>query len=100
MSAYSSEFTVTDLAGLAPRWDKLIAAGLVREVENDTADRVETIDEMRLFLAIKGYRQIFDVLTAETASKTGAPALRAMAVAPVATLKRGQAFRPRPFDAP
>jgi len=32
--------TVTDLAGLAPRWDKLIAADLVREVENDTAERV------------------------------------------------------------
>ena len=81
MSAHSPEFTVTDLAGLAPRWDKLIAADLVREVENDTAERVETINEMRLFLAIKGYRQIFSVLTAETAGKTGTVALRAMAVA-------------------
>jgi Tetracyclin repressor-like, C-terminal domain len=81
MSVYSPEFTVTDLAGLAPRWDKLIAADLVIEVENDTADRVETIDEMRLLLAIKGYRQIFDLLTGETAGKTGAAALRAMAVA-------------------
>jgi hypothetical protein len=81
MSAYSPEFTVNDLAGLAPRWDKLIAADLVREVENDTADRVETIDEMRLFLAIKGYRQMFDLLTTETAGKTGAAALRAMAMA-------------------
>jgi hypothetical protein len=81
MSAYSPEFTVNDLAGLAPRWDKLIAADLVKEVENDTADRVETIDEMRLFLAIKGYRQMFDLLTTETAGKTGAAALRAIAVA-------------------
>jgi hypothetical protein len=81
MSAYSPEFTVNDLAGLAPRWDKLIAADLVREIENDTADRVETIDEMRLFLAIKGYRQVFDLLTTETAGKTGAAALRAMAMA-------------------
>jgi hypothetical protein len=81
MSAYSPEFALTDLAGLAPRWDKLIAADLVREVEDDTAERVETIDEMRLFLAIKGYRQIFDLLTAETSGKTGAAALRAMAVA-------------------
>ena len=54
MSASLPEFTVNDLAGLAPRWDKLIAADLVREVENDTSERVETIDEMRLFLAIKG----------------------------------------------
>jgi hypothetical protein len=46
----------------------------------DTADRVETIDEMSLFLGIKGYRQMFDLLTAETAGKTGAAALRAMAV--------------------
>jgi hypothetical protein len=81
MSGYSPEFTVSDLAGLAPRWDKLIAADLVREAENDTADRIETIDEMRLFLAIKGYRQMCDLLTAETAGKTGAAALRAMAVA-------------------
>jgi hypothetical protein len=81
MSAYSPEFTITDLAGLAPRWDKLIAADLVREVENDTAERVETIDEMRLFLAIKGYRQIFGILTAEIKHKTGPAALRAMAVA-------------------
>ena len=81
MSAHSPEFTVTDLAGLAPRWDKLIAADLVREVEDDTAERVETIDEMRLFLAIKGYRQIFDLLKAETAGKTGTAALRAMALA-------------------
>jgi hypothetical protein len=42
----------------------------------DTADRVETIDEMSLFLGIKGYRQMFDLLTAETAGKTGAAALR------------------------
>jgi hypothetical protein len=82
MSAYPPEFTVTDLAGLAPRWDKLIAADLIKEVEDDTAERVETIDEMRLFLAIKGYRQIFDLLSAEVSgtSKTGAAALRAMAV--------------------
>jgi hypothetical protein len=69
--------------------DKLIAADLVREAENDTTDRIETIDEMRLFLAIKGYR-LFDLLTAETAGKTGAAALRAMAV-----MSRGYA-RERP----
>jgi hypothetical protein len=93
MSAYSPEFTVTDLAGLAPRWDKLIAADLVGEVENDTAERVETIDEMRLFLAIKGYRQIFDLLKAEGAGKdrhrgveghgAGVPRLREREARPV-----------------
>ena len=78
MSAYSPGSL---WPGLHRAGDKLIAADLAREVENDTADRVETIDEMRLFLAIKGYRQVFDLLTAETAGKTGAAALRAMAMA-------------------
>lgn len=81
MSAYSREFTVHDLSGLAPSWDKLMAADLIREVETDIADRVECVSEMRLFLAIKGYRQMHDVLTAETRGKTGVEALKAMALA-------------------
>jgi hypothetical protein len=81
MSAGPPIFTVNDLAGLAPRWDKLIAADLIREVEQDISERVETISEMRLFLAIKGYRQLHERLTVETHAKTGVAALKAMAAA-------------------
>jgi hypothetical protein len=80
MAALLTKLTVNELA-FASRWDKLIAADLVREVETDTADHVETIEEMRRFLAIKGNRQMHDLLTAETKGRTGTAALKAMAAA-------------------
>ena len=55
---------------------------------------------MRLFLAIKGYRQIFDVLTAETADKTGAAALRAMALASQAYAKERPGLSAATFRCP
>ena len=100
MAVYSPEFTVSDLAALTPRWDKVIAADLVREIENDSAELVETIEEMRLFLAIKGYRQMFNILTAETAGKTGTAALRAMAVASRAYAKERPGLSAATFRCP
>jgi hypothetical protein len=75
MSANMSEFTANDLIVLAPRWDELIAADIVREIERDT------VPDMRLALAIKGYREMHEILTAETKGKRGVAALRAMALA-------------------
>jgi WHG domain-containing protein len=55
---------------------------------------------MRLFLAVKGYRQIFDFLAAETAGKTGTAALRAMAVASRAYAKERPGLSAATFRCP
>ncbi len=81
MSAFSTDFDVNNLANLLPSWNKIIAEDLVREIERDISERAETIPEMRLFLAVKGYRQMLDTLTRASEGKTGAHALKAMTVA-------------------
>lgn len=82
MSVYPSEFTVSDLAGLTANWDKLIVADLNLEVEKDLiTGRAQTIPEMRLILAIRGYREMHDILKVEAEGKMGVAALRAMALA-------------------
>jgi hypothetical protein len=65
MSANMPEFTAHDLIGLAPRWDELIAADIVRAIEKDS------VPDMRFALAIKGYREMHEILTAETKGKSG-----------------------------
>lgn len=72
------DFTVNDLAQLAPRWNDLIALDLVREIEKTHAD---SIPEMRLALAIQGYQEMHQILIAEAKGKIGVAALRAMALA-------------------
>jgi hypothetical protein len=81
MSAFSTEFTTSDVVGLVPGWDRLIAADLVQEMEHDISEKVETIPQMRLFLAIKGYKQLREFLIDESRGKFGAAALKAMALA-------------------
>ena len=63
------------------RWDKLIAADLVAEMERHVSDKVATIPEMRRILAVRGYRELREAVEQAIAGKTGTDALRAMMVA-------------------
>ncbi len=58
-------------------WDKRIAADLTAEMEHHLAERISTIPEMRRFLAVKGYRELRQLIESNIAGKTGADALRA-----------------------
>jgi hypothetical protein len=69
---------VKELARLSPRWDDMIAADLFREVQINIA---VSGHDMRLALAIRGYREMHDILIAEAKGRPGIVALRAMALA-------------------
>jgi hypothetical protein len=58
-------------------WDKRIAADLNAEMEHHLAERISTIPEMRRFLAVKGYRELRQLIVHDIAGKNGADALRA-----------------------
>jgi hypothetical protein len=58
-------------------WDKRIAADLTAEMEHRLADKISTIPEMRRFLAVKGYRELRQLIERDIAGKRGADALRA-----------------------
>jgi WHG domain-containing protein len=74
-----SKFSAQDFLGQPTRWDQLIAADLSTEIEALLAEKVDTIPEMRRFLAIKGYRELHHRLAAAVDGKTGEEALRAVA---------------------
>jgi hypothetical protein len=61
----------------ATSWDKRIAADLTAEMERHLAEKFSTIPEMRRFLAVKGYRELRQLVEADMAGKSGADALRA-----------------------
>jgi Tetracyclin repressor-like, C-terminal domain len=61
----------------ATGWDKRIAADLTAEMERHLAEKVSTIPEMRRFLAVKGYRELRQLIQHDVAGKSGADALRA-----------------------
>lgn len=61
----------------ATGWDTKIAADLKEEMEHHLADKLSTIPEMRRFLAVKGYRELRQLIESNIAGKTGADALRA-----------------------
>jgi hypothetical protein len=75
-----SKFSVHELLDQPTRWDQLIAADLSAEIRALLAEKVETIPEMRRFLAIKGYRQLHERLEAAVEGKTGEEALGAVAL--------------------
>jgi len=58
-------------------WDKRIAADLTGEMERHLADKISSIPEMRRFLAVKGYRELRQLIESSIAGKSGADALRA-----------------------
>jgi hypothetical protein len=74
-------FPVHELLGQSTRWDQLIAADLSAEIQALLAEKVDTIPEMRRFLAIKGYRELRQRLEAAVEGKAGEQALRAVAFA-------------------
>lgn len=78
MSVTKLEFSVNDLAGFTAPWTDLMVADLVEEVEKTEA---LSATDMRLALSIKGYREIHEVLEAETKGKCAVAALRAMTLA-------------------
>jgi len=76
-----SKLSVQDLLHQPTRWDKLIAADLSTEIEALLSEKIDTIPEMRRFLAIKGYRELHQRLKAAAGGKPGEEALRAVAFA-------------------
>ena len=61
----------------ATNWDKRIAADITSEMERHLAEKIATIPEMRRFLAVKGYRELRQLIEDDIAGKSGADALRA-----------------------
>ncbi|MDB5607978.1 MAG: TetR family transcriptional regulator [Bradyrhizobium sp.] len=59
-------------------WDKRIAADLTAEMEQHLAEKISTIPQMRRFLAVKGYRELRELIERDIAGKSGADALRAL----------------------
>ena len=64
----------------ASRWDKKIAADLVTEMEAFFG-KVDTIPQMKQALAIAGYQGLRRQIEKAIEGKTGADAVRAMALA-------------------
>ena len=58
-------------------WDKRIAADLTAEMERHLSEKISTIPEMRRFLAVKGYRELREMVEHHVVGKSGADALRA-----------------------
>ena len=82
MSAIQQEFSIEELLSVeATRWDRRIALDLAAELENQLAEKADTIPEMRRLLAVKGYRELRAWLEREIGDTTGDEAVRAMALA-------------------
>ena len=79
MSESDSRVSVRDVLNQPTRWDQLIAADLSAEIGALLAEKVDTIPEMRQFLAIKGYRELHQRLKTTVNERTGEAALRAVA---------------------
>jgi Tetracyclin repressor-like, C-terminal domain len=73
------KFSVQEFLNQPTRWDQLIAADLSAEIRALLAEKVDTIPEMRRFLAIKGFRELHQRLEAAAEGKAGEEALRAVA---------------------
>lgn len=80
MSDPYSKFSVSDLVCEPTRLDKLIAADLFSDVQALLAENIDTIPEMRRFLAIKGYRELRRRLETAIDGRTGEEALRIVAL--------------------
>ena len=64
---------------LSSSWDKKLARDLAEEIEACTGERRATVDEMRRFLALKGYRELLQRLRAAREGKRGSKALHMVA---------------------
>ncbi|WP_298252996.1 TetR-like C-terminal domain-containing protein [Bradyrhizobium sp.] len=64
---------------LASSWDRKLSKDLAAEIEACTGDKRETVEEMRRFLAVKGYRELLQCLRTARDGKDSEEALRAIA---------------------
>lgn len=64
---------------LSSSWDKKLAQDLAEEIEACTGEKRATVEEMRRFLALKGYRELLQRLRAARDDKRGNEALLAVA---------------------
>ena len=64
---------------LSNSWDKKLAKDLADEIGASVGDRIDTVREMRRFLAVKGYRELLQRVRDARAGKIGGAAVAAVA---------------------
>ncbi len=69
------------LKASATRWDRQVATDLIAEMEIHLAEGVDSTAEMRVALAVAGYRGLHRRIISAIEGKTGENAVRAMAYA-------------------
>lgn len=75
--AHTRSYSVDEI--LANSWDRRLATDLAAEIEACTGERRGAFNEMRRFLALKGYRELLQRLRAARGDKTSEEALKAVA---------------------
>ncbi len=65
----------------ATRWERQVTADLISEMEIHLAEKVDSVQDMRVALAVAGYRGLHQRILQAIDGKTGAEAIRAMAFA-------------------
>jgi hypothetical protein len=66
---------------LSNSWDRELAHDLAAELETYSGEKRETVEEMRRFLAVKGYRELLQRLQEAREGRAAHEALRAVAYA-------------------
>jgi len=65
----------------ATRWDKQVTADIIAEMEVHLAESIDSVADMRVVLAVAGYRGLHQRVLSAIEGKTGEDAIRAMAFA-------------------
>ncbi len=65
----------------ATRWDKQVTADIIAEMEVHLAENIDSVADMRVVLAVAGYRGLHQRVLSAIEGKTGEDAIRAMAFA-------------------
>ena len=76
-SLHPNTSTVDQILSIS--WDRQLAKDLAAEIEACTGERRDTVEEMRRFLALKGYRELLQRLRSAREGKTSEEALKAVA---------------------
>jgi len=76
-SLHPNTSTVDQILSIS--WDRQLAKDLAAEIEACTGERRDTVEEMRRFLALKGYRELLQRLLSAREGKTSEEALKAVA---------------------
>ena len=64
---------------LSNSWDRKLMEDLAADIETGTGEKRDTVDEMRRFLALKGYRELLQRLQSAREGHRSAEALKAVA---------------------